>query len=68
MNELERLECEARRLLQETAKDQDLVDGGDGEIIYEFTYEDAIETTEDWGAVGEKPDLNIRNLFNLKKE
>lgn len=55
---------EARDTLQRTARDQDLVDGGDGRIVYHFTIYDAMSTDHDWGESGDRPDLNVRVLFN----
>ncbi|PIR79904.1 MAG: hypothetical protein COU25_02825, partial [Candidatus Levybacteria bacterium CG10_big_fil_rev_8_21_14_0_10_35_13] len=55
---------EALVTLQQTAKEQDLVDGGDGRIVYRFTIQDALESDIDWGKSGDKPDRNVRRLFN----
>lgn len=55
---------EARDTLQRTAREQDLVDGGDGRIIYRFTLYDAMFTNHDWGESGDRSDRNVRVLFN----
>lgn len=55
---------DARNTLQRTARDQDLVDGGDGKVVYHFTLYDAMSTNHDWGESGSRSDLNVRVLFN----
>jgi len=64
MTEREELVINRRRLLRNTAREQDLLDGGDGKLIYIFTYEDAIDAEIDWGTSGADSDLNIRTLFS----
>ena len=64
MTEYEALVSERRNLLQKTAKEQDLIDCGEGNPIYIFTDEDAIDAEIDWGTSGDDSDCNIRTLFN----
>lgn len=60
--------AEARDTLQKTAQEQDLVDGGDGRIVYRFTLYDAMPTDCDWGGSGDRPDRNVRVLFNSNNQ
>jgi hypothetical protein len=64
MTEYEALVREFRDSLQVTSKEQDILDGGDGQPIYIFTDEDVIDALVDWGTSGAESDKNIRTLFN----
>lgn len=55
---------DALETLQRTAREQDLIDGGEGRIVYRYTIQDALESDVDWGASGDKPDMDVRHLFN----
>lgn len=63
-SEYDQLLRKRRDLLQQTAREQDILDGGTGKKIYSFTIEDAIDDTRgDESAANSK---NIRHLFNEK--
>lgn len=47
--------------MQKTAAEQDILDGGTGEVIYSFTIEDAMNPG--WGEDGALSQRNVRELF-----
>lgn len=64
ITEAKQYDIEILVCLRRTAREQDLLDGGDGREIYTFTREDAQDAEVDWGADGEPPDQNVRKLFD----
>lgn len=64
LTESEQILRDNRELLQKTAREQDLIDGGDGTVFYVFTIQDTVDLA--WKE-GVPPSKNIRQLFNGKK-
>ena len=60
-SELGQTFCMVRDLLQQTAREQDMLDGGNGRTFYRYTLRDAIDLA--WEE-GEPSNLNIRKLFD----
>jgi hypothetical protein len=53
-----------RNLLQKTAREQDILDGGNGEVVHVFTIQDAKELP--W-IENVAPRKDIRHLFSGKR-
>ena len=61
LTEYDKILRDHRNLIQQTAREQDILDGGTGRRVYTFTLEDAI--APGWGEDGAENDRNIRHLF-----
>lgn len=54
---------ESRELLQKTATEQDVLDGGEGKTVYVLTDVDVVISEMDWGVSGAISNNNVRQII-----